>query len=112
MYKLKIITNNIIRHRVCTLLPCVFCVLESIWEEMIQFDTKWYENVEKYASIEEKKLVEYILENDGISRGEFEEIMECSKATAARRIKKYVNEKIIRQINSGRATYYELFWYR
>lgn len=63
----------------------------------------------KYASREEKILVEYILENGGISREEFEQIMGCSKATAARKIKRYINEKIIRQINAGRTTYYELF---
>lgn len=63
----------------------------------------------KYASREEKILVEYMLENGGISREEFEELMGCSKATAARKIKKYINEKILKQINTGRATYYELF---
>lgn len=67
------------------------------------------EQPRKYASREEKILVEYILENGGISREEFEQIMGCSKATAARRIKKYISEKIIRQINAGRTTYYELF---
>lgn len=66
------------------------------------------EQQRKYTTREEKIMVEFILENGGISREEFEQLIGCSKATAARKIKKYINEKVLRQVNVGRATYYEL----
>lgn len=62
------------------------------------------ENEDKELSI----LLEYIRENEKISRENIEKLFNCSKTTALRKLNKYVEKEIIKQVRIGNKTYYEL----
>ena len=53
-------------------------------------------------------LLEYIRENKKITRENIEKLFNCSKTTALRKLNKYVEKEIVRQVKVGNKTYYEL----
>lgn len=62
------------------------------------------ENEDKELSV----LLEYIRENEKFSRENIEKLFNCSKTTALRKLNKYVEKEIIKQVRIGNKTYYEL----
>lgn len=53
-------------------------------------------------------LIDYLIENRTLSRETTEKLLTCSKTTALRKLNKYVEKEILRQIKIGKKTYYEL----
>lgn len=62
------------------------------------------EDEQKYLNI----LLDFLHKNGKVTRENVEELFDCSKTTALRKLDKYVEKAIIKQISVGNKTYYEL----
>lgn len=65
-------------------------------------------NVVEELNEEMKKIIELLQENKTITREDVENLFDCGKTMALRKLNKCIEQKLIRQVKEGRKTYYEL----
>lgn len=66
------------------------------------------EDMSKIDDDEKDKIIKFLYQNNKIQREDVENIFNCGKTTALRKLNKLVESEIIKQISIGKNTYYEL----
>lgn len=66
------------------------------------------EDMSKIDDDEKDKIIKFLYQNNKIQREDVENIFNCGKTTALRKLNKLVESEIIKQISVGKNTYYEL----
>lgn len=74
-------------------------------------ENSFFITIPKLESFKNKELdliLNYLSHNSYITREKVQELLECSKTTAIRKLNEYVELSIIKQIKEGKNTYYQL----
>lgn len=67
-----------------------------------------FPKLEKIDDEDLETILEFLRTNGKLYRENVEEIFGCSKTTALRKLNKYVDNEILKQVSIGKSTYYEL----
>ncbi len=63
----------------------------------------------EYNDDNDDSVIDYVKENGKITRENVQDILNCSKSSAIRKLNSYVDKSILKKIDGGKSTYYEKF---
>ena len=63
----------------------------------------------EYDDDNDDSVIDYVKENGKITRENVQDILNCSKSSAIRKLNSYVDKSILKKIDGGKSTYYEKF---